>query len=101
MDSLSDSFMVTFSECGGDDYPCSYENALEESYQKHNEAGDGGYGCQSLLADKVSHNQGVSCVIKLLKQVPKKNWEGKGDKIFFGLTRLSSAWYALPYGLVL
>lgn len=81
MDSFPDSFQVSFPERCGDDHPCTYENTLKKPYQEHNKAGDGGNGCQSLLAHKVSHHQGISCVIKLLKQVPKENREGKSDKV--------------------
>ena len=36
--------------------------------------------CQSSLTDKISHNNTVNSIIKLLEQVAHKEWKGKHNK---------------------
>ena len=57
-------------------------NAVEKAHHQKNEASGGAYGRQGLASKKVSHDQRIRSIIKLLKEIPEKKRDGKSSKFF-------------------
>lgn len=64
----------------GNDDACADGNAVEKAYHQENEASGGADGRQGLASQKISNDQGIRRIIKLLEQIPEKKRDGKGGK---------------------
>ena len=55
----------------------SHGNTVNKTYHQENQVSRRTDCCQRIAAKIITYNQGIRCIIQLLKQIPQKQWYGK------------------------
>ena len=74
-------FLVPRTEIARSHHTGAHGNAAEKADEQEDKVACGADGGKRVIADKISHDQRVGCVIELLKQIPDKNRHCKADHL--------------------
>ena len=61
----------------GNYHTSSHGNTVNKTYHQENQISRRTDCCQRIAAKIITYNQGIRCIIQLLKQIPQKQWYGK------------------------
>ena len=72
---------VLCAEAPGNDHAHAAEHSSEEAHHQKDQRAGGGDGSQRVLPQIIAHHQRIRHVVKLLKQLPQKQRQGKPQQI--------------------
>ena len=72
VDGLFQAVIVLGTEIAGDEHPGACRDAHEKADDQKDQGARGAHRGQSVVSQQIAHDQGVRCVVELLKQVSQK-----------------------------
>ncbi len=82
MDRALERLLFTGAKIPGDHDSGAHGNTVEKADQKKNQVAGRADCGQGIAPEKISHNEGIGHVIKLLKKVSEKEGNGESDDAF-------------------
>lgn len=82
MDRALERLLFTGTKIPGDHDSGAHGNTVEKADQKKNQVAGRADCGQGIAPEKISHNEGIGHVIKLLKKVSEKEGNGESDDAF-------------------
>lgn len=70
-------FLVSCPKIPGDNYPRPHSDTVKKAHQQENQAAGGADRRKGVASYKITHNQGICGIVKLLEQIAQKQWKCK------------------------
>src|SRR5690554_3114824 len=79
---IMDATIIFCPEILGNNNVAAHGKAKKKTNQRINDCTCGAYGCKSFFANKITNDDGIDKIVKLLKQVSYKERDRKQYKLF-------------------